>query len=490
MLDDTEAGSLSVPSPQDALAELEAGYQPFTGFGAWQRAHVDEPRWARYLHNLTRRVSEATEEEWADVQDRMLRAAALESGALDGLFPANPELTATVLARSIGKRGAAEEPGGAVGVVAECHRRALVLAGEAAADGRPVDANLMAVLQDVITEAQATYTVTTEDGVDVEVELPRRQYKPVSNYMVLPSGGLAAFTPAGQVAAEMERLTGEFASAEFGCGHPVVQAAYAHYALTAIHPFSDGNGRLARTVASIFLLRSAGVPLLVFADQWPSYYQALGYHALGAVQRADERQALVDYAAMAAMAAMDFAANLLAPRSLVPLSGGRPARRRRPPPTAVLDDGARGLLDTLAIEIREVLVSPPRGVRIAVAETRAAPDGHIEGAYRVVEDARTGRFGLRVAVRVDSGTGPAAADLEFVALASEVPHDLLPVALRETRSNDLLEVALADAYPLVLEPAALRIRLWAKRLLAEALAPIMPSPPIRQPGARRRQAAR
>ena len=45
--------------------------------------------------------------------------------------------------------------------------------------------------------------------------------------------------------------------------HPAVQAAYAHYALTAIHPFADGNGRLARTVASVFLMRSAGVPLFL-----------------------------------------------------------------------------------------------------------------------------------------------------------------------------------------------------------------------------------
>ncbi len=485
---DPDAGLPSVPYTREQIAELEASYQPFQSVGEWRRVHVDQPRWARYAHGLTRRVQAVGEARWADAQDRLLRAAAFESGALDGMFPANPELTTTVLACSIGKRDAPDDVGDAMEVTTECHRRALILAREAAADGRPVDANFMAVLQDVITEAQATYTITTEQGDDVEVDLPRRQYKPVSNYLVLSGGGLAAFTPASQVAAEMARLTAEFASAEFGRAHPAVQAAYAHYALTAIHPFADGNGRLARTVASIFLMRSAGVPLLVFADQWPSYYQALGYHALGAAHRAEERQSLADFVSATAIAAMDFAANLLAPRSLSPPSGGRLTRSRRQPSRTALDDGARGLLATLSIEMREALVSPPRGVRIAVAETRTAPDGHVEGAYRMVQDTRTGRFGVRVAVRVDGRPEPAAADLEFVALVSELPHDLLPVALRETRSNELLEVALADAYPLVLEPAALRVRLWAERLLAEALAPILPTPT--KSGARPRQPAR
>ena len=100
-----------------------------------------------------------------------------------------------------------------------------------------------------------------------------------------------------------------------------------HYALTAIHPFADGNGRLARVVASMFLIRSAGVPLLVFADQWPAYYQALGYHALGAAHRPADRQLLADYVSTAALSAMDIAANLLAAAAHGP-HGGQVQHRR------------------------------------------------------------------------------------------------------------------------------------------------------------------
>ncbi len=471
---DDLAGIAAVPSTQEELAALEASYQPFHGAAAWRRVRIDLPRWARYAHILARQVRAAGADAWLEVQDRLFRAAALESGALDGLFPANPELTTTVLSSSVSLP--VDDVAGPVELVAECHRRALVLASEVAADGRAVTENLIAVLQDVITESQATYTVTTDQGRNVEVELPRRQYKPVSNYLVLPHGRLAVFAPADRVAAEMRRLTSEVASADFAVLHPAVQAAYAHYALTAIHPFADGNGRLARVVASMFLIRSAGVPLLVFADQWPAYYQALGYHALGAAHRPADRQLLADYVSTAAISAMDIASNLLAAAAHGTHGGQVQKRRVGQQHGSTLDAAARALLDCLTIELRELLISPPPGFRLAVAETRTTPTGHTESAYRVICDPSTGRYGVRVAVHDDRRAAQPTADLEFVAVASELPKDMLPVALREIRTSELLEVALADAHPLVLEPTALRIRLWAQRLLNEVLTPILTGP--------------
>lgn len=475
-----EAGAVfgNVPRTAEELAELEASYRPFEGADSWTGMRVDAPRWDRFAHLLAGRREQAGEAAWEEALDRLLRAAALDSAALDGLFPANAELTATVLGGAISDPAGTDDP---VAIVMECHRRALVLAAEAAASGRRVDPHLMAVLQDVITEAQVTYTVSTDRGEVVEVDLPRRQYKPVSNYLPLAGGGLAAFAPASGVAAEMERLEGELGSAAFAGLHPAVRAAYAHYALTAIHPFADGNGRLARTVSSIFLMRAVGVPLIVFAEQWPAYYQALRL----ATQEGDG-QALADFCCVAAMSVMDLAANLVAR----PAPGSRApdllARMSAPPSVAeAVDEAAGALLETLAIELREALYSPPRGVRIAITASRTLPAGHTETAYRfadgqgVVRAAARGSARQSGAPRGPGAPGAAAgsdADLEFVALVSKQPGDLLPVALRETGSGELLEVALDDAYPLVLEPAVLRIRLWVQRLAAEALSRIVPPP--------------
>jgi hypothetical protein len=43
----------------------------------------------------------------------------------------------------------------------------------------------------------------------------------------------------------------------------------------AIHPFADGNGRLARAIASIFTLRAESIPVMVLFDTRAEYYAAL-----------------------------------------------------------------------------------------------------------------------------------------------------------------------------------------------------------------------
>ena len=56
---------------------------------------------------------------------------------------------------------------------------------------------------------------------------------------------------------EMSRLLGWIEKAD--CDN-VVKAAIAHYWFVAIHPFDDGNGRLARTITDLLMARSDGMP--------------------------------------------------------------------------------------------------------------------------------------------------------------------------------------------------------------------------------------
>ena len=88
---------------------------------------------------------------------------------------------------------------------------------------------------------------------------------------------------------EMHRFILETQSEDFKNAHPVLQAAYAHYAFVAIHPFADGNGRVARALASVFTLRAESIPILVSFDTRDEYYAAL--------QEADQKgyQSFVDF---------------------------------------------------------------------------------------------------------------------------------------------------------------------------------------------------
>jgi Fic family protein len=80
------------------------------------------------------------------------------------------------------------------------------------------------------------------------------------------------------------------ASVREGVGHdPLVRSAMAHLNLVMIHPFRDGNGRMARALATLVLTRSdVGEPVFSSIEEWlgvPAntldYYAALGHTGRG-----------------------------------------------------------------------------------------------------------------------------------------------------------------------------------------------------------------
>lgn len=57
--------------------------------------------------------------------------------------------------------------------------------------------------------------------------------------------------------------------------HPVAQAARAHHGLVSIHPFLDGNGRTARLVMNLILLRHGYSPTIIMQVNRKGYYRVL-----------------------------------------------------------------------------------------------------------------------------------------------------------------------------------------------------------------------
>ena len=73
----------------------------------------------------------------------------------------------------------------------------------------------------------------------------------------------------------MQELVAWINSAEAADLHPAERAAPAHFRLVHIHPFVDGNGRTARLLMNLILIREGYPPAVIRHERRPEYYDAL-----------------------------------------------------------------------------------------------------------------------------------------------------------------------------------------------------------------------
>ena len=57
--------------------------------------------------------------------------------------------------------------------------------------------------------------------------------------------------------------------------HPIRVASMLHFDLLTIHPFKDGNGRTARLLENLHLIREGFVPILIGPEEKPRYFDVL-----------------------------------------------------------------------------------------------------------------------------------------------------------------------------------------------------------------------
>jgi len=253
-------------------------YQPFPAFADWPVV-FDPTLVDQYADHLGQVRESATPEAQAKAREITTRYAAVDTGAIEGLYTTDRDFTKTVATRSEHWRQALDLRGQqvkrSIGDALDGYDYVL----DAVTRATPITAKWIRQLHAVITKHQETYNVVTDLSGQLmggRRPLPHGEYKTMPNNPTNASAGrLHDYAPPLDTSAEMIRLCDELVTGGFAAAHPVVQAAFAHYGYVCIHPFADGNGRVARALASVFLYRAFGVPLVIFADQRAEYIDAL-----------------------------------------------------------------------------------------------------------------------------------------------------------------------------------------------------------------------
>ena len=114
-------------------------------------------------------------------------------------------------------------------------------------------------------------------------------YKTQSNNVRTSTGEIYYFTPPEQVKPAMSDLLDWYRKNEEKGEHPIVMAATFHYRFVRIHPFDDGNGRMARLLMNMILIKHGYTVAIVPIQERDQYIQTL--------EQADKSEDLAEFIA-------------------------------------------------------------------------------------------------------------------------------------------------------------------------------------------------
>lgn len=446
-------------------SEVDSQYQPFEPFESWANVPVDQAAW-QVRHDELLQLAGNDAGLLAKARDAVKRAAAFETGAIEGLYELDRGVTISAAVSSAMVEAFLQKQDKAKSLI-EAQLRGYDFVLDFATGKEPLAEAWIRELHKVLCEEQATYTVSTAAGLQ-QHKLRHGQYKEHPNHVLKADATYHAYAPVEQTAPEMHRLMEQVRSEAFTSAPAALRAAYVHHAFTAIHPFADGNGRVARALASIYTYQVARVPLLIVSDDRERYFDAL--------EAADRKRfaPFVGFITEAGRAALD-----LVLQSLRAARG--PSLEESVKSLLKVNRTSGGYLhvdvDAAAVTLSQEVVKALNAaltVGLGIGEIdykvelrRGGPAASPQAGYRTPKTVDT------VQIIVTAGTRPPADASASVVLDALVPLDCgaNDFILMTTPTQDpVLEILMRDLFPRVTLAAEIRIRIWAESVWALALA--------------------
>ncbi len=226
-----------------------------------------------------RQLSMLPEVEQTARRQRSLRRLAIETGVIERLYEVDWGLTMTLVAEGFA-REVVERAGGSVDdrtlATLVAQRETLEIVLDFVRNDRKLTPGFIREVHQAITRTQETYTAVDSLGRTTETKLPHGVWKTWPNHVRREDGTILEYCPPEHVQAEMDRLTAWFEDIEEEqLVHPMVRAAWLHHRFVQIHPFADGNGRVARSLTLLAMQRHHYAPLVVDRFHRGNYVDAL-----------------------------------------------------------------------------------------------------------------------------------------------------------------------------------------------------------------------
>jgi Fic family protein len=208
--------------------------------------------------------------------ERLVREWSIETGLLESLHTIDRGITHVLVERgfdaSLIPYGTSDLPAQELIEILKDHHESARLVFEVIKNERPLSVGIIKELHALITQHQDFVDGVDQFGRATRVPLLKGEFKRLPNSPTRPDGELHEYCPPLQVASEMDRLVLLHAQHEER-GIPVdVSAAWLHHRFTQIHPFQDGNGRVARAIANVVFIKAGWFPLVIRSESHRDRY--------------------------------------------------------------------------------------------------------------------------------------------------------------------------------------------------------------------------
>jgi Fic family protein len=214
----------------------------------------------------------------SDFTEKLSREWAIETGVIENLYEIERGVTQTLIERGFQaeliSHGSTNRPREYVLQLLRDQKEALDGVFDFVSSKRALSVSYIKELHAALLRSQDVTDGIDAQGRSVEMPLIKGAWKVHANYPVR-DGVTFTYCAPEHVASEMDRLVAIHSEHVAKSVPSEVQAAWLHHRFTQIHPFQDGNGRVARALASLVLVKDGLFPLVVTRDDKTNYLDAL-----------------------------------------------------------------------------------------------------------------------------------------------------------------------------------------------------------------------
>lgn len=226
-----------------------------------------------------RKEFENGENGYQEFLDRLKRQHAIETGIVEKLYDLSEGITQTLI-----KEGFVESyishndtniPPKKLMQYLHDHFEAMDFIFDLVKSERPLTVGFIKELHHLVTQHQDYTEAINTLGSIVQVKLLKGEFKKHDNNPKRDDGQVFVYCPPIHVQSEMDKLIEIYEEQSKKELNPIILSAWVHHAFTQIHPFQDGNGRIARLLASLILIKDGLLPFTVKREQKPAYIKSL-----------------------------------------------------------------------------------------------------------------------------------------------------------------------------------------------------------------------